>query len=491
MRRLAALALVSALLGVCATAQRPPREHGAYYVPFEWGNERGVLSQRTGGPNWYAFAPDEVVLEDARAGGDAALVKVPIDVPSDCVYVGEGVFVVAGRIAATGEGMLLRLDLTRSPLAVELREKVSLGIACDPSRLVYDAGGKRLLCFDEGTGYVHMAPWDGMGALPREFAVVVDGWRPTRPFVRLLQDEGGFRLVRTRQDTALLSSEVRDTESVLRVTEPFPGVWCTEEYVSAAAIQSLDPWWELREPEIVPVHGSIEVRCRQGRGSKVLVRDEVTQESVTIECARWPWQRVDVPEGKFVAGRRYRLVDPSTLESSASFSPSFRFGAATTLEYARMERGRMRPLELQVGNPHFVTQGTLREAHVAKVWLLVAAEEPLPDAVVTMAGDAALLAHPLVALPSTHPITLQVSLPLPVDDHFAGAALLFQWVVELPEGKALVSDVFGSRVLPRLGMPAETKDLVAQREGVQKWLAGLPGAEEAQALHRRIADAMR
>jgi hypothetical protein len=482
------LVLVCAL----ATAQRSAREHGGYYLPFEWGDERGVLSQRTGGPNWYSFAPDEVVLEDARASGDAALVKVPIDVPSDCVYVGEGVFVVAGRAAATGEGMLLRLDLTRSPLSVEVREQVSLGTACDPSCLVYDAGGKRLLCFDEGTGYVRMAPWDGMGALPREFAVVVDGWRPTRPFVRMLQDEGGFRLVRTRQDTSLLASEARDTESLLRIRETVPGVWCTEEHVSAAAMQSLDPWWELREPETVPVHGSIEVRCRQGRGSKVLVRDEVTQEAVAIECAaRWPWQRVEVPEGKLVAGRRYRLVDPSTLEASTSFSPSFRFGVTTSWEYARMERGRMRPLEFQVGNPHFVVQGTLREAHVAKVWLLVAAQEPRSDAVETMTGEAALLAHPLVALPSTHPIALQVSLPLPVDDHFAGAALLFQWVVELPEGKALVSDVFGSRVLPRLGMPAEAKDLVAQLDGVKKWLSGLPGAEDAQVLRRRIAHALR
>jgi hypothetical protein len=40
-------------------------------------------------------------------------------------------------------------------------------------------------------------------------------------------------------------------------------------------------------------------------------------------------------------------------------------------------------------------------------------------------------------------------------------------------------------------MPAEATDLVAQLDGVKRWLSGLPGAEDAQALRRRTADALR
>lgn len=487
-----------------AAAQAPaPRVDGAFCIPFSWSGRSGELIQHTGAGPGDPMSP----AKDAVAVWDSATdtythFTVPADVAGGCLYLGGGSFLLTGKKSVTQEGVLVRGHLSTGPLAGTIDE-VRLLPGFDPGDLYYDSEAQRLFLMNTYSGEVRLAAYSGGGPLPGTFATIANLWRQGDPALAMRGPDVGeapgvYFMLFGHDWRAPPSTGIRvplDPHRRLRLWEPSPGTWQLEDLSAKPTIVPIYNGWTIQEPRAVPDIGTFWVTAASG-GLSFFVRDEETLMGVYFwqVPALGRWQPVTVPQGVLEVGRKYSLVDITTSIPSSPFTPSYRLGACTSSGSFTLEKGEVHPPECLVGNGAFTVGGNLRWASiqsapsgVPQIYVLAAVDEPNAGAVTTLPTGETILAHPVVSIlfpwsTEPHPefgIPATVAFPIPGDEGVVGAPILFQWIAFLPNGTAIVSDVFGSRVLAaataqaRSSIPSAGSASNHRLGRARQWLRGL------------------
>jgi hypothetical protein len=495
------LSLVSVALAFVSAGQTyaQGRTKGGYLTFIEWSAAPGHITQVASSNNG-GVAPSQLSMT-SYANSSTGYFTMPFDVPGDCIELGGGEFLASGKNANNSNGYLVRFHLIPgSPMAAVIDETV-VRPGMDPDDLAWDSGSLRLTFLDSHAQTVHSATWSG--ALPASFATIWSFTSPLDPVMQVrgpeAQENPGVYCLLLDQDTGPTYSGSR----AVRLYEISPGVWGTMDVSNPQPTNFVPGGWSIREALAVPEQGTVELRNEVT--TDFLIFDEIAQSAVFFGQLQsvGQWESVTFPI--LAVGGRYSIMELGGIKSRV-FSPSFRLGAPSNSGNYAMRKGRINPLNLVVGNDNFAVGGgvfweSLNIAapnDVAAMWVWAAVEEPGPQAVVTVPTGEVILANPLVAIPyeialapdAVFGLQPVVGFPMSNDPGIATSPILFQWICFLGDGSIVVSDVFGSRVLPApggggasamiasgAGASSNTNWIntnVAARAKARQWLHSLP-----------------
>ena len=430
-----------------ANAQAPAREFGGFVHGVDLG---GFISFLSGEPGlrWQHEQGTEVTAIPNQGGN--------IDVPGGVVSFSGGRFLISGKDSRSGHGWMVRLQLVAGPPRTFSQiETVDFGDTFDPCRLYWNEGENRLYMHDWDGQRVLYTGYTGWGPIPRAWNQAANSLScealatPNTTLVLHAPPEPGPGFV--------LVDKIRigdSSEGPFLIREAPTGGWTVDDL--RLVPHAVPDVWGVADRDFVAANGPIRVSGAVGPFVIVDAADDTVVASGSLSAAH-TYENVHLGPAGLVPGKTYLIRDGNSqgFLPSRTFVPFLRYGTITTHAGYEPTRVRLRADDLVVGRDakprthvHWRGTGTAPTTPFdAFLWVGI----DQPGATVDLNGST-VLADPILSIgPRTgsfwneHLAWRSITSDVPIPD-VPGVTLLFQFVIALPDGEVIVTDIAGAEV---------------------------------------------